>query len=159
MHMIFAGLLCSPLAVAADPPGKPDPKAAMMEADRAFAKATAEKGLDGWVGFMAEDVAKAGRPGEKLTIGKDAVRKADAGIFADPARRLVWEPADAHAFAGGKTGVTSGRHKVVGQDKDGKEVVYGSGGCVTWWRLEADGAWKVIFDTGSPDPVPVAKKP
>src|SRR4051812_957833 len=112
MRTLLALLVVVGSAVA-DPP-KPDPKTALMDADRAFAKATSERGLDGWVGFMAADVAKTRRPGEKLTVGTEAVRKADAAIFADPTKKLVWDPVDAHAYADGNTGVTSGRYKVVG---------------------------------------------
>ena len=132
MHTVLLALTAAGLAGAADPPA--DLKAALPDADRAFAKATADKGLLGWVSFMAEDVAKTRRPGEKLTVGKEAVRKADAEIFADPTKRLVWEPVDAHAYADGKTGVTSGRYKVVSADRDGKEVVLSAGGYVTVWR-------------------------
>jgi ketosteroid isomerase-like protein len=129
-----------------------DPKAALMDADRAFARTTAEKGLDGWMGFMADDAAKTRRPGDKLTVGKAAIRAEDAAIFADPAKKLVWEPVDAHPFADGKSGVTSGRYKMIATDKDGKETVLSTGGYVTVWRQDKDGSWKVVFDTGSPDP-------
>ena len=135
----------------ADPPAKPDPKADMMAADRACAKITAEKGIDGWIGFLADDVAKVRKAGEKIVAGKDAIRKQDAPLFADAKRQLTWEPVDAHAFADGKSGFTSGRYKVVGKGEDGKEQVFATGGYITWWRKEADGKWKVIFDTGTPD--------
>lgn len=122
----------------------------LLAADRAFAKAAAEKGLDGWMSFMAEDVAKVARPGQKILSGKEAIRKQDEPIFADPNRRLVWEPVDAHAFADGKTGLTSGRYRVVGME-DGKEKVFSTGGYITWWRKSAQHQWQVIFDTGAPD--------
>src|SRR5262245_15112593 len=134
MHTLLPLFVITGVA-AADTP-KPDLKTALMDADRAFAKATADKGLDGWVGFMTADVAKSRKPGEKLVVGTEAVRKADAELFADKSKKLVWEPVDAHAYADGKTGVTSGRYKVVGTDKDGKESVLGAGGYVTVWRLE-----------------------
>lgn len=123
----------------------------LLEADRAFAKATAERGLDGWMSFMADDIAKARRPGEKLLVGKDTIRQNDERIFANPGQKLVWEPVDAHLFADGKHGVTSGRYKMV-VDENGKEKILSQGGYITWWRKEPDGTWKVIFDTGSPDP-------
>ncbi len=129
-----------------------DPKAEMMAADKAFAKVTAEKGLDGWMSVMADDAAKSQRLGEKIVVGKEAIRKADATIFADPKVKLVWEPTDAHAFEGGTTGLTTGRFKVIATTADGKEEVRSTGDYVTWWRKGKDG-WKVIYDTGTPDPV------
>ena len=35
----------------------------------------------------------------------------------------------------------------------GKEKVLSQGGYATWLRKESAGRWKVIIDTGSPDPV------
>ena len=140
----------TPLVLAAFAAAQADPKAEMMAADRDFAKVTAAKGLDGWVGTMADDAAKSQRIGEKLVIGKEAIRQADAGLFADPKVKLTWEPTEAHAFADGKTGLTVGKYKVVAKTADGKEEVRGTGSYVTWWRKDPDG-WKVIFDTGTPD--------
>jgi ketosteroid isomerase-like protein len=59
---------------------------------------------------------------------------------------------DAQAHADGRSGVTSGRYKVIGTVKDGKDVVLSTGGYVTVWRLEKDGTWEVVFDADSPDP-------
>jgi ketosteroid isomerase-like protein len=129
----------------------------LKDADRKFAAAAGEKGLDGWMGFMAEDAVRVRKMGEKAAVGRAAVRKVDAAIFADPTKRLVWEPTDAGLFADGKTGYTTGRSQVVTTGADGKEQVVWSGAYLTWWRKEADGSWKVILDTGVSDP-PAAKK-
>jgi hypothetical protein len=59
--------------------------------------------------------------GDKMVKGIDAVRKADAAMFTDSNRKLVWEPTDAHLFADGKNGVTTGRFKVVLKDSAGSE--------------------------------------
>jgi hypothetical protein len=56
-----------------------------------------------------------------MVKGIDAVRKADAAMFTDSNRKLVWEPTDAHLFADGKNGVTTGRFKVVLKDSAGSE--------------------------------------
>jgi ketosteroid isomerase-like protein len=119
--------------------------------DRAFAKATGERGLDGWLEFMADDVVRSGKPGDTLVVGKDAVRIADARLFADSSTKLVWEPIDSHMFLDGSAGITSGRYKVVRNEKNGESNVVAEGGYVTWWKKQADGKWKVIFDTGCPD--------
>ena len=85
MRIMRAALMAAGVATA-DPP-KPDIKPVLMDADWAFAKATAEKGLDGWVGFMAEDVAKTRRPGEKLTAGKEAGSTFHFTLPAAPSNR------------------------------------------------------------------------
>src|SRR5262249_51783383 len=92
---------------------KADLKAELMDADRAFAKAAAEKGLDGWMSFMADDAVRVVPLGGKAHVGKAAVKELDAAMFADPKRKLVWEPTDGGAFADGKHGFTTGRFRVL----------------------------------------------
>ena len=101
--------------------------------------------------FLSDDIAKVTKPCEKVVAGKADIRKQDAPIFADANRKLVWEPVDAHAFGDGRSGFTSGRYKVIGKGESGAEKVISTGGYISWWRLDANDKWKVIFDTGSPD--------
>ncbi len=130
----------------------------LMEADRAFARATAERGLDGWIGAMAPDVARIDLQGA-IARGPEAVRVHDAPLFTDPATRLTWDPTDAGVFVDGRHGFTRGKYKVTwaGGDAGGDPRTVGSGEYVTIWRRN-DGVWKVILDTGAPDP-PVAGAP
>jgi len=134
----------------ADP--KADAKTELMDADRAFARAAAEKGLDGWMSFMADDAVRVAPLGGKAHAGKSAVRELDAALFADPKRKLVWEPADAGAFADGKHGFTTGRFKLIARTDKGEDEVVSTGAYVTWWRKGDGGKWQVILDTGAPDP-------
>ncbi|MFO0849434.1 MAG: DUF4440 domain-containing protein [Gemmataceae bacterium] len=131
---------------------RPDLKAELMAADRAFAKVTAEKGLDGWLSAFADDAVRVAPLGGKAHVGKAAVKELDAKLFADPARRLVWEPTDAGAFADPNYGFTTGRAKFLAKQADGTEQVVGTTAYVTWWRKDASGTWKVILDTGAETP-------
>ncbi|MBX9622263.1 MAG: nuclear transport factor 2 family protein [Gemmataceae bacterium] len=128
-----------------------DVRAEVMAADRAFYKAAAEKGLDGWMGFMADDAVRLAPIGTKAHVGTDAVRKLDAELFADPKARLEWEPTDGGAFADRKYGWTTGRAKIVARTDAGGEEVRWTGAYVTWWRKDPAG-WRVILDTGAADP-------
>jgi ketosteroid isomerase-like protein len=125
----------------------------LEQADRDFGRAAAERGLEGWMSFFAADAIRLPKIGDKMVKGAAAVRKVDAALFANPNRRLVWEPVDAHLFADGKTGVTTGRFKLILKDAQGSEKVVSTGSYITGWRKEADGSWKVTFDTGTTDPV------
>jgi len=124
----------------------------LMAADRAFAEATARDRLDGWMHFFADDAVKFTFKGP-LARGKEAVRAVDAPTFENPAISLVWEPTDAGLFADGKTGFTRGDYRVLMKDDAGEVTVVSSGNYLTMWRLEEKG-WKVILDTGQPDPAP-----
>ena len=144
-------ILAGGTAAAAD---KADLKSeeALMDADRAFAESTARDRLDGWMHFFADDAVKFTFKGP-LARGKEAVRAVDAPTFENPAVSLVWEPTDAGLFADGNTGFTRGDYRVLVKDDTGKAQVASSGNYLTMWRLDGKD-WKVILDTGQPDPQP-----
>ena len=146
---VLGGWLFAPSG-RSEPPA--DVRAEVMAADRAFYKAAAEKGLDGWMSFMADDAVRIAPLGTKAHVGTAAVRKLDTELFADPAVKLVWEPTDGGAFADQRCGWTTGRAKMVARTDAGGEEVRWSGAYVTWWRKDAAG-WRVILDTGAADPL------
>jgi ketosteroid isomerase-like protein len=155
--MMFLGLTLCGWALARQeksdkPKAKPDAKTQLMDADRAFAKATAEKGIDGWMSFMADDAVRIAPLGGKAHVGKAAVKELDAPMFADPKRKLLWEPTDGGAFADGKHGYTTGRSRAIVTNDKGEEETGWTGAYITWWRRSDDGTWKVILDTGAADP-------
>ena len=127
-------------------------RAEIMEADRAFAKRTAEKGLDGWVETFAEDGAMfpAGRP---MVRGKDAVRRLMAPAFQDKNFRLFWEPTQADVSASGELGYTTGRFERTVTGPDGAPVTT-IGKYITIWKKQPDSTWKVVADMGTPDEAP-----
>lgn len=124
-----------------------DVKAEVMAADRAFYKAASDKGLDGWMSYLSDDVVRVAPLGGKGHVGKAAARKLDAPLFTDPNERLTWEPTDGGGFADKNLGWTTGRAKIVAKDGE----VKWTGAYVTIWRKEAAG-WRVILDTGAADP-------
>lgn len=147
MHSLAVILL---LACAVSPAGKPED--VLLQADRDFNTATSQKRLDGWMQFMADD-AVLGH--EKPVIGKAAIRTAMQDVFANPASTLTWAPEKAELFKAGGLGYTSGRWQSLRVTEKGeKRTAHGS--YLTVWKKQPDGSWKVIYDTGSPDP-PAAK--
>ncbi len=140
---------CARPRAAAPTPGT-DEAAQLMAADRAFGAATAARGLEGWMSFMAPDAVRMLRMANPVR-GVEAIRKADAPGFANPAVRLTWSPSDAGAF-GPASGWTVGRYEVHRRDAAGSESVAGTGRYITIWRRGADGRWLVVLDTGAPDP-------
>jgi hypothetical protein len=113
---------------------------ALEEADRAFAADTARRGLEGWVAaFDAQGgmMRKTGR-----------VDRADVGALMKPvldAGRLAWAPIASGQL--GDLGFTVGKATFTptAPGEPGWRSTY-----VSIWRRQADGGWKVLFDTGRP---------
>ena len=139
-------------ATASAPTPAGDLAAQLMAADRAFAAATAARGLDGWMEYIAPDAVRLGRMQDPVR-GFAAIRVSDAAIFADPALRLTWDPTDAGAFDG-THGWTVGRSQTHRRAADGSDQVVRTGRYVTIWRRAGDGRWLVVLDTGASDPAP-----
>jgi ketosteroid isomerase-like protein len=118
-----------------------------MEADRAFAAATAARGLEGWMEAYAPDAVRL-RMGGAAVQGLPAVRAYDADLFADPSARLEWAPTAAGVFADGRHGYTTGRSTMVRLDGARADTLY-RGVYITFWRLDPDGRWRVVLDTGA----------
>ena len=142
---------CSP----AEPPTPPDPeavRASLMAADQAFAAATAQNGLEGWLAAYDSSGIQM-EPDVPFTPGIPAIRAAMAPAFADTTFRLTWQPTMAFASAAGDLGYTLGTWQSTHYNEAGKGQVT-TGKYVTIWRKQADGSWKVVFDGGNPDSSP-----
>ncbi len=124
--------------------------AQVMAADRAFADATAARGLEGWMSFFAPEAVSLQRMADPAR-GEAAVRARTAPNFANPAVRLTWSPTDGGAFADARSGWTVGRYEIRRRAADGSETVAGTGRYITLWRRAGD-RWLVTLDTGAPDP-------
>lgn len=133
------------------PAPAPDPTT-LMEADRAFARATAEGGGEGWADAFHPDGLQF-LPSGRVLHGQDEIRSAMVGAFADPSSRLEWIPLEARVAAG-DLGYTHGRYRVVRVEADGALTVESTGRYLTVWRRGEDGGWRVDADMGYPDPEP-----
>ncbi len=135
----------------------PDPaaaRAAIMDADVAFAAATKARGVDGWVEWFADSGVQV-TPGRNV-VGKAAIRELAVARFADTTRLLSWQPTTAEVSASGDLGYTIGRWEV-GPRAGGEPL--GRGSYVTIWRKQTDGSWKVVRDVGNADPAPAPAAP
>lgn len=140
--LIFV-LMLGPIAAGADR----NPKV-LMDAEHAFAKATAERGVDGWMEFMAPNAVElAAEP----LVGLDQIRAGMTKQFRLPGFKITWEPAKAEFLGEGDKGFAVGRYEVRFTGDDGKLVVE-RGTYLTTWQLQKDGTWKVVSDIGSRDP-------
>lgn len=106
-------------------------------ADLAFAAATAERGVAGWVAAFDPEGGMMGRSGR---VEHDAIAVAMTPTLTSG--RLAWAP-----IASGKSGdlgFTVGKATfTAARPEDGWRSTY-----ATIWRRQPDGSWKVLFDTG-----------
>jgi len=118
----------------------------LMQADRDFAKATAEKGVEGWMAYMAPGAVLLGA---EPKVGPDKIR-ATMTEELQPGAHLTWEPTKADFIGDGDVGYTIGRFEFRATDKQGKATAF-KGTYMTTWQKQKDGTWKVIGDIGTPD--------
>ncbi len=136
-------LLASTFCFAADRDTK-----VLIDAEHAFAKATAERGIDGWMEFMAPNAVELS---DEPLVGLDQIRAGMGKQLSSPGFKLTWEPTKAEFLGHGDKGFVVGRYEVHFNDADGKPQVH-HGTYLTTWQQQKDGSWKVISDVGSPDP-------
>lgn len=126
-----------------------DPTAGMIEADRAFARATAERGADGWTEWFEPEGSLIRGSGE--IVGHADIRAAMEPLLSDATVRLRWSPSRAVASEAGDLGYTVGPYEVVRLEAaPGEDPVLARGLYLTVWRRQADGSWKVVADIGNP---------
>jgi ketosteroid isomerase-like protein len=142
-QVLLSLVLLSAFSFAADR----DPNV-LMEVERAFAQATAERGVDGWMDFMAPNAVELSA--EPL-VGLDQIRAGMTKQFKLPGFRITWEPMKAEFLGQGDVGYAVGRYEVRFTSDDGKPQVE-TGSYLTTWQKQKDGSWKVVSDIGSPDP-------
>jgi hypothetical protein len=112
----------------------------LVLADRHFDEDTAARKLEGWVAAFAPDGAQYTSKG--WVTGPAAIRKLMGPLFAGPRFDMRWTPDQGAIAPGGHLGFTWGRYRSASK----------GGTYLSVWRKQADGSWKVQFDTGDDDP-------
>jgi ketosteroid isomerase-like protein len=117
---------------------------ALVDSERAFARAAAELGtLNAFRTFLADD-AVLFRP--RAVNAQQWLREAP-----DAPGLLSWEPVIADVSAAGDLGYTTGPWKYR-QDPNG--AVLSHGNYFTVWKKQPDGSWKAVIDHGISNPPP-----
>jgi ketosteroid isomerase-like protein len=106
-------------------------------AETAFAKTMADRRLDRFTEFVAEDAIF---NGNKPHIGRAAVVATWKAYFDGPQAPFSWAPDAVAASADGRQAVSTG----LARDAAGKVISR----FTTLWRKDGDGHWRVIVDQG-----------
>ena len=116
-------------------------------ADRAFAADSASRGLPAWVSAFDSGGAMWSRR-RKVALTGDAIRETMAPLFEKKVQ-IEWAPVASGLSPAGDLGYTVGTSRYTGPGPDGARVETHRGAYVSIWRRQADGSWKVLFDTGN----------
>ena len=118
----------------------------LLQTERDFARLSAQKGLEGWLSFFAEDATIF--PVKKPVItGLPAIREYYTQVGFSPAG-LTWEPTRAETSPDGQLGYSYGYWQLEETDSAGKKTTY-NGKYATVWKKQADGRWKLVLDMGT----------
>jgi ketosteroid isomerase-like protein len=123
---------------------------AIRNADIAFATATAERGVDGWVSWFADSGVMV-IPGRNV-VGRTAIRELMTPELGDTTVALTWRPVSVEVSPGGNLGYTIGRWDRTPRPGAAPGATVRHGSYVTIWRKQGDGTWKVVLDIGNSDP-------
>ena len=106
-------------------------------AETASAKTMADRRLDRFADFVAEDAVFVGAA---MNIGRDKVVEKWSGFFKAPQAPISWAPDAVAVAADGRTAISTG----LVRDPAGKVIAR----FTSLWRKDADGRWRVIADQG-----------
>jgi hypothetical protein len=127
---------------------------AIEDSEHHFAEASSARGVGGWVDWFDEHGAQwdeGEHEGEGKRIeGKAAIKEYMTPLLSRPSFRLEWKPIISALAPGGALGYTVGTWEGVVLGEGGQRVVKRHGAFVTVWKRQADGSWRVLFDTGDP---------
>lgn len=151
--VVLSGSPASRPAAAAD--ATMGPEQALLEWDAEFDRLTAEKGLDGFLSFIADDAAFFPAGGH-ISVGVQAARAIWGELLTTPGVSIRWKPLKAELARSGELGYTFGTY-VLRQTGPAGEPQESFGKYLTMWRKDKDGIWKVAADIGTPSPAPEAK--
>ena len=113
----------------------------------AFAQTMADRRLDRFAEFVAEDAVFRGAA---LRIGRATVVEKWRPLFDGPKAPFSWAPDSVTVAADGRSAISSGPVR----DETGAVTSR----YITIWRLDTDGRWRVIVDSGVDDACAAARK-
>ncbi len=150
-----AGVFCAALLIGMSAPAQQRTDRltnlhALIDAERAFARAAASKGTrDAFLEFLADD-GIIFQPGP--INGKEFWRQRKPGKGL-----LSWQPVFADVSAAGDLGYTTGPFEFRPGGPDDKPEVFGQ--YFTIWKKQSDGSWKAVLDRGISHPAPTTPTP
>jgi ketosteroid isomerase-like protein len=141
-------MLVATALAAACAPSPAEGRASLLAADRAFAKATDARGVEGWMSYFAADAVSM-PDGGPIVQDTARVRADIAALLRDSTIKLRWDPERAELAASRDLGYTYGYWRLLRLAANADSQVVARGKYVTIWRRVPPGEWKVVLDIGN----------
>lgn len=136
---LTAALTAAATAHAGDAVSRDALAAKVRAREQAFAKTMADRNHAAFAGFVSEEAVFLGR---SVLRGRRAVAEGWKPLFEGPRAPFSWQPEAVEVIDSGTLALSRGPVF----DADGKR----SGTFTSTWRLEKDGEWRVLLDSGCP---------
>jgi uncharacterized protein (TIGR02246 family) len=124
----------------------------IVDMEAAFLEAVAAKDTERFRTFWAEDAVIL-QPNKPMVEGRDAIVEAWKVVLDNPDIELTWKPARIEVSQSCDVGFTYGSYEMIVRSGEGEPVAE-VGKYTTIWVRDAEGAWKILLDTGSSDGPP-----
>jgi ketosteroid isomerase-like protein len=145
MKLSWAIILLLAASLVAEEPASMAALRSVVEAEKAFAKTSVERGIrESFLQFFAND-AVVFTPAP--TNGKKFYAKYD-----DKGRKLIWQPTFATVSNAADLGFTTGPWEMQKSATDETPIAFGD--FVSIWKKQRDNSWKVVVDLGIDHPQP-----
>ena len=144
MKIIVFLLLSSFFTTSCHHANKEEIKKEIFQAEKAFEKMTADKGIAEAFYYFADDSAVIKRENDTLIIGKDNIRKY-YGKSDDQNTTVNWTPDYIDVSDDNTLAYTYGKYVWKIKNEEGLVTEY-KGVFHTVWRKQKDGHWKYVWD-------------
>ena len=141
VRAMAAAVVMGLAAAAAPAQGNRELQEQVRSTEAAFARTMAERDLQAFAGFLAENTVFFGRDNAPIR-GKAQVEAAWRRFFEPAAAPFLWAPETVEVLDAGDLALSSGPV----YDPAGERV----GTFNSVWRRERDGRWRIVFDKGCP---------
>lgn len=150
LAVVLALAACAPAPTAPCAPAPPKPAQSIEETDAAFRKTVEARDGDAAALFFADENPPGAPASARLA---EAMRQSLKALLADPNGKASFRPTGAPAAsATGDLAYTIGVFDWIATWPETKSPIARSSAFILIWRLQADGAWKIIRATSTEVP-------
>ncbi len=114
-------------------------------AETAFSRAVEMRDKTLFLSFVDADARFVS---SQVARGRAEVGEAWAIFFETDGPQIRWRPRVVAVSSNGRLALSRGPYRTLSRDVNG-ERIESWGTFISTWRLDADGEWKVLFDTGA----------